>query len=72
MTSLLIAAAITGMTNLTGVVTFEREGLAFFFIDDSAGVHWRVQDTKGKPTVKPGDLVSVTGEREMTSKHRVA
>ena len=72
MTALLIAAALVGTTNISGVVTFERDGLPFFFIDDTAGVHWRVQDTKGKPIVKPGDLVSVSGERELTSKHRVA
>ena len=66
--SLLLAA----VTNLTGVVTFERAELPFFFIDDAAGVHWRVQGAKGAPTVKIGDLVSIEGERELTSKRRVA
>lgn len=60
-------------TNLTGVVTFVREGLPFFFIDDPAGVHWRVQEPSGRTSdVRAGDLVSVRGERELTSKHRVA
>ena len=72
MIPLIAAAALAGMTNLTGVVTFERDGLAFFFMDDTQGVHWRVQGPDGKPTVKPGDLVSVYGERELTSKHRVS
>ena len=31
MIPLIAAAALAGMTNLTGVVTFERDGLAFFF-----------------------------------------
>ena len=36
-------AAHAATTNLTGVVTFERNDLSFFFIDDAAGSHWRVQ-----------------------------
>ena len=72
MIPLIAAAALAGMTNLTGVVTFERDGLAFFFMDDTQGVHWRVQGPDAKPAVKPGDLVSVYGERELTSKHRVS
>ena len=70
--AVLLAAAIGGLTNLTGVVTFERGDLDFFFIDDVAGVHWRVQEkNRGRP-LKTGDIVSVSGEREFTSKHRVA
>ena len=74
---LLILAFVAGAsyaatTNLTGVVTFQRDDLPFFFIDDTAGVHWRVQGAKGAPTVKIGDLVHVDGEREMTTKRRVA
>ena len=65
-------AAHAATTNLTGVVTFERNDLSFFFIDDAAGVHWRVQGEKGAPTVKIGDLVHVEGEREMTTKRRIA
>ena len=64
-------AAHADMTNLTGVVTFERDDLPFFFIDDAAGSHWRVQGVKGAPAVKIGDLVHVEGEREMTTKRRV-
>ena len=64
-------AAHAATTNLTGVVTFERNDLSFFFIDDAAGSHWRVQGEKGAPTVKIGDIVHVDGEREMTSKRRV-
>ena len=48
---LLILAFVAGAsyaatTNLTGVVTFERNDLSFFFIDDAAGSHWRVQGEK--------------------------
>ena len=65
-------SALAAMTNLTGVVTFERDELPFFFIDDAAGSHWRVQGGKDAPAVKIGDLVSIAGEREMTSKRRIA
>ena len=47
-------AAHAATTNLTGVVTFQRGDLSFFFIDDAAGVHWRVQGVKGAPSVKIG------------------
>ena len=41
-TAVLVAmAAHADMTNLTGVVTFERDDLQFFFIDDAAGSHWQ-------------------------------
>ena len=33
--ALAAVAAKAGMTNLTGVVTFERSDLSFFFIDDA-------------------------------------
>jgi len=70
--ALLLAAAIGGLTNLTGVVTFVRGDLDFFFMDDVAGTHWRVQEKGARKNVKIGDVVSVSGEREITSKHRVA
>ena len=69
MTSFLLLAAVA--TNLTGVVTFERTELPFFFIDDVAGVHWRVERPANK-RIRIGDLVTVEGEREMTTKHRIA
>ena len=65
-------AANAAMINLTGVVTFERGDLSFFFIDDAAGSHWRVQGAKGSPAVKIGDIVHVDGERELTTKRRIA
>ncbi len=70
--ALLFAAAISGLTNLTGVVTFERKDLDFFFIDDTAGVHWRVQEKEKGKAVKIGDIVTVSGKREFTAKHRIA
>jgi len=71
MTSTLIAATIFGMTNLVGVVTFERKGIDFFFLDDAEGTHWRVQEIGGKVDVVRGDIVNVVGEREATTKHRI-
>lgn len=71
-TAFVALAAHAATTNLTGVVTFERNDLSFFFIDDTAGSHWRVQGVKGAPAVKIGDLVHVEGEREMTTKRRIA
>ena len=70
--ALVAGAAYAATTNLTGVVTFERNDLSFFFIDDVSGVHWRVQGVKGASAVKVGDLVHVEGEREMTTKRRIA
>ena len=67
-----LALLAVALTNLTGVVTFEREGLPFFFMDEPAGVHWRVQADVGGAKVRAGDLIAVRGEREMTSKHRIA
>ena len=56
-TAFVAGASYAATTNLTGVVTFERDDLSFFFIDDTAGSHWRVQGGKGAPAVKIGDLV---------------
>ncbi len=70
--SLLLAAAVSGLTNLTGVVTFVRGDLDFFFMDDPAGVHWRVQERGQKTSVKIGDIVSASGAREFTSKNRLS
>ncbi len=69
MTSFLLVAAVA--TNLTGIVTFERTELPFFFMDDASGIHWRVERPSGK-RIRIGDLVTVEGEREMTTKRRVA
>lgn len=66
--SLLLAAAVT---NLTGVVTFARAGLPFFFIDTAEGVHWRVERAADLE-LAVGDRVTVSGRREATVKHRVA
>ena len=65
---LLLVAA----TNLTGVITFEREGLGFYFMTDDAGAHWRVErPSDSKATV--GDRVVATGEKEPSSvKNRLA
>ncbi len=57
--TLLLAAA----TNLTGVITFEREGLPFYFMRDSAGANWRVE-RHADDTAHVGDRVEVHGEKE--------
>lgn len=64
----LIAAIVT---NLCGTVTFEREGLPFFFMDASDGVHWRVERAP-RLSVSVGDRVIVSGKREPSVKHRLA
>ena len=67
--ALVLAAAL----NLTGTVTFQREGDGFFFMVDAAGVNWRVAaPAKGPVRVAVGDRVRATGEREPSSKHRLA
>ena len=69
MLAVLFAAVLT---NLTGIVTLEREGLDFVFMSDGRGVHWRVEMAGGgKPAVRIGDVVAVRGETESSIKHRV-
>lgn len=65
--SVVLASA---MTNFSGVVTFEREGLPFYFLKDDAGVNWRVKKVDGV-TPHVGDMVEVTGEKEFSSKPRL-
>ncbi len=66
------AAIIAAATNLAGVVTFQRDGLPFFFMRDTAGVHWRVEQAGGGDGgVSIGDGVIVHGTREPSVKHRI-
>lgn len=60
----LLAAALT---NLTGVVTFERSGIDFVFLKDDAGTNWRVSCPADGPELQVGDRLSVAGEREPSS-----
>lgn len=66
---LLIAAAV--ITNLAGTVTFRREGLPFFFIDDDKGVHWRIAAGADGKIPAIGERVEVSGRREPTVKPRL-
>ncbi len=66
--SLLLAAALT---NVTGVVTFAREGLSFCFIQDDAGKTWRIENYANKPLHR-GDVLWASGIREPTEKRRLA
>lgn len=67
---LLLAAALT--TNICGTVTFQRDGLAFFFVDDERGTHWRIAAPSGTPIPPVGTQVEVTGQREPSVKPRLA
>lgn len=67
--TILLAAALT---NVTGVVTFERETLPFVFLTDDQGTHWRVAMESGdKVRVKVGDCISAEGEPEASIKRRL-
>jgi len=59
------------MTNFSGIVTFERADLSFFYMRGEDGVNWRVERCAGVDA-KRGDMVSVSGRREASSKHRVS
>ncbi len=59
------------VTNFSGIVTFERGDLSFFFMRSDDGVNWRVERRDGVDA-KTGDRVQVSGRREATSKHRLA
>lgn len=63
----LLAAAIT---NFSGVVTFERGDIPFYFLRDEAGTNWRVKKIDGVQAVV-GDVLHVSGEKEFSSKPRL-
>ncbi len=65
---LLLAAALT---NITGWVTFEREGLPFYFVTEDSGVNWRVARQVGVK-VSVGDRIEASGTRERSLKNRLA
>lgn len=60
------------LTNLTGTVTFAREGYPFYFLRDDDGTNWRVERTADTPDAEVGDRVAVEGSRERSVKHRLA
>lgn len=66
-----VLAFFYSMTNVAGTVTFARASDDYFFMLDSAGGPWRVTMQK-RVDVSAGDAVEVNGEREPTSKHRIA
>lgn len=66
--AILLAAALT---NVTGVVTFAREGLSFCYIQDEAGKTWRIENPNGTPLAR-GDNISARGYREVAEKRRLA
>ena len=69
---MLLPLLLATVTNLSGVVTFERNGLDFVFIADDAGHSWRVENANGeKPPVTVGDRVAATGEVERSVKRRL-
>lgn len=65
--SVLIAAALT---NFSGVITFEREDLPFYFLKDGSGRNWRVEKIEGV-SARVGDFAEVKGEKEFSSKLRL-
>ncbi|MBR7180750.1 MAG: hypothetical protein IKD42_03975, partial [Kiritimatiellae bacterium] len=65
--AIVLAAALT---NFSGVVTFEREDLPFFFMRSEDGANWRVERGEGAD-VRLGDFVSVSGRREISLKNRL-
>ena len=72
MTGLLLAFLFSASsTNLTGVITFDREGMPFHYMTDSSGVSWRLDKPLNDVTLKFGDSVIVTGEPEESVKHRL-
>ena len=64
---ILLAAAIT---NFSGVVTFERGDIPFYFLRDDSGTNWRVKKIKGVKA-GAGDVLQVSGEKEFSSKPRL-
>lgn len=63
---------LAALTNIVGIVTFEREGLPFCFVSDPNGVNWRVAMSSGAlPDIKIGDEISVDGVPEESIKKRM-
>ena len=71
MAALPILLLASALTNVTGVVTFSRESLPFVFVAADDGENWRVEKIKGV-RMEVGDVVSAKGEREPSSKNRLA
>jgi signal transduction histidine kinase len=67
MLSILLLAAIT---NITGVVTFDRADIPFYFVREKNGVQWRVLADRKNPAVT-GDVVFVSGKKEDSVKRRL-
>ena len=59
-----LAAALT---NLTGIITFEREGLPFYFMTDDAGAYWRLE-RRTNDTARIGDRVPAVAASPPSSK----
>lgn len=52
------------MTNVCGTITFEREGLPFYFLKEDSGANWRIERTSSTPKLAVGTRVKIAGERE--------
>ena len=66
------ASVRAATTNVSGVVTFAREGVPFYFVQDSSGANWRVSRPVDAPAAEVGDRIEASGEREPSAKHRLA
>jgi signal transduction histidine kinase len=68
-----LLAILFTLTNLTGVVTFNREKDDYFFVQDEFDTPWRIAKLSGKSEsgFSVGDKVHALGTREPSSKHRL-
>ena len=66
-----VHALLLALTTLNGVVTFEREGLPFYFMTDDTGANWRIARRASDPPARIGDRLVATGEPEASSKRRL-
>lgn len=67
-----LLAVFYAVTNISGIVTFARDGDDYFFMKDASSEKaWRVTPRSGT-RVEVGDVVRVTGRREFTSKPRIS
>ena len=63
---------LAALTNIVGIVTFERDGIPFCFMEESNGTNWRVAMSTGSlPDLKIGDEISVSGVQEESIKKRM-
>lgn len=68
---MLFPQLILAFITLRGPITFEREGLPFYFMQDESGANWRIERRAEDPAFHVGEAVIAQGDPEPSSKRRL-